>query len=122
MAHEGGGESRCIATLLEGQHDELEAAMYPFKNLLAVFEAEQAGDLVLVEQQVAQALGAQVGVNTGGNDDAAVAAFAQQVGALFGEQLVEVDVAAGFFATHDGRLALELGGCAIPGRNMRETG
>ena len=51
-----------------------------------------------------------------------VAAVAQQVGALLGKELVEVQVAAGLLAVDDGRLARELGCGPEPGGDMGKAG
>ena len=68
----------------------------------------------MTKQQIAQALGPQVGVNAAGDDDAAMPASAQQVEAALYKQLVEIDVATRLLAAHHGALVFELGRCAKP--------
>ena len=102
------------SSLFKRKHDEFEAAVHTFKNFFAVLEAEQSFNLRVAKQQIAQALGPQVGVNAAGDDDAAVATRTQKVKAALHKQLVEVDIAARLFATHHGTLVLELGCCAKP--------
>ena len=76
--------------------------MHAFKNLLPVLEAKQPLDARVVEQQVAQAFGAEVGVDARRDHDAAMPTRAQQREAAFGEQLVEVQIGADLAAI-DGR-------------------
>ena len=80
-----------MAALLKRQHDELERRWTFSKIIFAVFKAEQPRDFGLVKQHFAQLLRAEVGVDAAGDDDAAQPAGTQQVEALLGEQLIEVD-------------------------------
>jgi len=98
VAHERGREGLRFAALGEGQDDELEAAVNVLEDLLTVLDAEQAGDLGLLEEHGAELLGPEVGVDARGDDDAALPALAKQVETLFGEELEQVDVTAGFLA------------------------
>ena len=121
MLHKGGRELLSVPTLAEGQHHKLEAAVHPFKNSAAVLKTEQAHQFRLLKQHAAQSRRAQIGVDAAGNDRAAQAAFAKQVVALFGEQLVKVEVAAGFAAIDNGGLVLVLRRAAIIGALVREA-
>jgi hypothetical protein len=62
---------------------------------------------------------AEIGVDAAGDDDAAVAAGAQQVEALLGEELVEVDVRSGLPAVNDTDLILVLRGRTEESADMR---
>ena len=90
MPHEGGGEALDRAALPEGHNHELKAAVNSLKHKPSVLNAEESGDGSLSEQHLAQLLCAEIGVDAAGDDDAAVAAGAQQVEALLGEELVRL--------------------------------
>ena len=98
------------SSLFEREYDELETAVHTFKNLLAVLKAKQTFNLCVPEQQVAQALGPQVGVNTAGYDDATVPTRTQEVEAAFDKQLVEVQVCTDLATIHHRKLLLILRG------------
>ena len=95
--------------------------MHLFKDELLVGQGNHRIDLRVVKQHVAQAGGTQILVDAVGNDDAAVPAVAQQRKAALGEQLVEVDVGAGAFATHYCRLVLVVSRAAEVGTHVREA-
>ena len=96
--------------------------MNSFKNDFAVLEAKKAGDAAGVEEHFAELDRAEIGVNPGRDDDAAACAFGQQVGALLGEELEEIDVGADFAAIYRADLIGVLAGGAEKLADMGEGG
>src|SRR5579859_1824597 len=110
VAHEGGWESDGLAAFLEGQDDELEAAMYALKDFPSVLEAKQALDTCVCKEKFTQLLGAQVGIDAAGDYNTAIAARPQKVEALLHEKFIQVDVGPGLLAVNHRDLVLVLRG------------
>ena len=109
-AHERGADRLGGSALLHDDRIELVAPVN-WKNLVAVFDAEQPFPAAVIEQQAAQCAGAVVGIEAGGHDEPQPAAAFQQAVSGFEEELVEVEVGRALMAERVARIA-EAGGAA----------
>ena len=78
------------------------------ENVPLIGETEKAVHFTPEQQHFPEALGAQIGIDSPGCDDAAPAAFTQQVIGLLHEELVEVGVRPHFLSVDLARLILEV--------------
>src|SRR5437588_1573367 len=101
MTQKRSRENLCFSTFFEGQDNKFVAAVYASKDRPRILKAEHTRHLCLREQHFAKLPGSQVGIDPTGNNKTTLPSFAQQIVALPGEELIEIDIAVVFSAIDD---------------------